>query len=457
MFFKLCILLSIASLLPAQEKSDLERVLERLDRLEQDNRALAAEVHALRDELAASRVTPPETSPPPAAATPQAPTLEERVAVNESRVDELAQTKVEASQRFPIKLNGTLLFNTFLNGLDNGGQEYPTTASLSTNRGVAGATLSQTLIGLTFDGPHIFGGGRVNGTLDMDLWGGTSSSLNHLMRMRVATIDLEWKNQTLTVGQDKPIISPRDPTSLAQVAVSPLTGAGNLWLWQPQVRFEQRFSMGSSAGVRAQAGVYETSEPTSGVPTEYAGTVAPARPAAEARVEFWRKWGDTRRVEIAGGYHTSRSHVAGASLPSNLYTADWLLQPVRKFQVTGMFFQGQDAAGLGGIRQGFTVFNDGRAVPVGVLGGWAQLTYLATSRLSFNTYGGEEDDRAADLLAGAIHRNFVYAGNAIYRFAPNVMLAVEASQTRTSYLGSISPGFLLRVNNHYDLALGYLF
>jgi hypothetical protein len=40
----------------------------------------------------------------------------------------------------------------------------------------------------------------------------------------------------------------------------------------------------------------------------------------------------------------------------------------------------------------------------------------------------------------------------MYKLAPNVLAALEASQTRMEYLGS-----LLRLNNHYDLALAYLF
>ena len=90
--------------------------------------------------------------------------------------------------------------------------------------------MSQSIIGLRFQGPRVLGG-QVRGSLDLDLWGGTASSLNHLVRMRVASLEVDWKNSTLMVGQDKPLIAPRDPDSLAQVAFSPLTAAGNLWLW----------------------------------------------------------------------------------------------------------------------------------------------------------------------------------------------------------------------------------
>jgi hypothetical protein len=40
----------------------------------------------------------------------------------------------------------------------------------------------------------------------------------------------------------------------------------------------------------------------------------------------------------------------------------------------------------------------------------------------------------------------------MYRLAPNILGAFEYSQTRTTYLGIGT-----RLNNHYDLALAYLF
>jgi hypothetical protein len=443
------------TLLLAQQKSDLQQVLDRLDRIEQENRDLAEQVRALRAELGAARASEPERAalagiPAPPAAPPP---LAEKVAVNENRIAEQAQTKVEASQKLPIVLTGMVLFNSFLNGRANGGSEYPTIASITSNSTAGGATLSQSVVGLKFQGPQIFGGGQISGSAFLDAWGGTTSSLNHLIRLRTATVQIDWKNTTVLVGQDKPIVSPREPNSLAQVAVSPLTGAGNLWLWSPQVRVDQRFAFGSQAGLTAQLGVYETSEPSyfarGGDNTGIAST---PRPALEGRFELWRKFGESARIEVAPGFHDSTSHAGGFSAPSHLFTVDWLIQPVSKIQFTGMFFTGENAAGLGGLRQGFTIFNDIRAVPVGATGDWAQLSILATKRLTFNIFGGQENDNIANLLNGDIHTNSMYAGNAIYRLGSNVLLGAEVSQVRTNY-------FLLpsRLNNHYDLSLAYLF
>jgi hypothetical protein len=129
-----------------------------------------------------------------------------------------------------------------------------------------------------------------------------------------------------------------------------------------------------------------------------------------------------------------------------------LLQPCSKVEFSGAFFNGRNPAGLGSLGQGFTFINSYRAVPVEAAGGWGQLSWIATNRLSFNVYGGQESDRPADLVRGEITRNRAYAANLIYHIGQNVLAGLEASQVRTMYLGSGN-----RLNNHYDVGLAYLF
>ncbi len=448
------VLLLAPLILEAQERSDLRQIMDRLDRLERENQTLADQVRALRSELATSRGAQAASPAISATAEPAPITapIEERIAVVEQRTQDLSQSKVEASQRLPVTLTGMVLFNAYLNGGASGGFQAPLVASLSDSVSRGAASLSQSIIGLRFQGPRILGGGQVKGTFDMDLWGGTASSLNHLVRLRVATVRVDWKNSSIIVGQDKPIIAPRDPDSLSQVAFSPLTSAGNLWLWQPQARFEQRFALGENAGIRAQAGVYQTSEPLASAGPEYQNTLATSRPALQGRFELWRKSGSGARIEIAPGFHASQTHVGNLSIPSRLFTMDWLIQPVPKLQFTGTFFNGRNTAGVGGLRQGFTIINDYRYSAIRAKGGWAQLSYLATNRLTFNLYGGQESNQTADLLRGQIARNFSYAANVRYRIGSNVLIGAEANQVRTNYFGGP-----LRLVNHYDLALAYLF
>ncbi|HVY92426.1 MAG TPA: hypothetical protein VHA14_06755 [Bryobacteraceae bacterium] len=437
----------------AQAAPDMQRVMERLDRLEQQNAELLSEIRELRQEIAAAHPAaaaaaapaPPQTA---AETPPSAPTTEERLDVLESRTQDLAQTRVQTSQRMPVSLTGMMLFNAFHNGGFGGGGEVPVTAQLNESAASTAATFRQTVIGLKFYGPDLPGGGKASGSAYFDFWGGSSAPGNNLFRVRLATIDLAWKNYTITVGQDKPIVSPREPMSLAQVGLAPLTGAGNLWDWQPQIRVERRFGS-DTAGRRAQAGIYETSEVAPA--TAPAVTLERQRPGYEGRFLFFRG-SENRRIEFAPGVHLSTTHVNGQNIDSRLATMDWLIKPSSFFEISGAWFHGTNDAGLGAMRQGFTVLPGGQIIAVHATGGWSQLSLFPTSRISFHFFGGEEEDRASDLVANSVRRNISYAGNIVYKLAPNILAALEASQTRTDY---ISSG--LRRNNHYDLALAYLF
>jgi len=448
-------LLAVLIPLPAapQTSPDMQKILERLDKLEGENQKLLDEIRQLRGELRGAGNPDRPGTPLPEASNiaPTAPPANERLDVQENRTAELEQSKVSTSQRFPISLTGMLLFNAFANGRSSGGAQYPVVASLNPSAATDGASVRQTIIGLKFNGPDLPGGGKASGSIYMDFFDGTSLPGSSLFRIRTASLDLTWKNFTFSVGQDKPIISPRDPSSFAQVGVSPLTAAGNLWDWNPQVRVERRFSFGENTGLKAQAGVYETIENYSAtLPPQYSGTLERSRPAYQGRFEFFH--GDTnRRIEIAPGFSVGNTHVAGASVPSRIASLDWLFRPFPLLEFSGEAFNGQDVAGLGAL-PGFDILPSDGVIAVHSHGEWGQIALFPAPRLSFHVYAGEQYNRASDIAPSGIQRNFVYAGNVMYKLAPNVMAALEASQARTEYLGS-----LLRLNNHYDLALAYLF
>src|SRR5450755_3047026 len=226
-------------LLAAQTATpDLRQILDRLDRLEKQNQSLGEEVRQLRQELADARGQPePKPAPP----------LEERVAVSESRVEELAQSKVEAAQRFPIRVTGMALFNGFLNSKGSGGQQYPTFAWLG-RQASGGGSFYQTTLGLEYSGPQTFLGGNIHGSVYMDFAGGSGSPLDLGFRLRTGEIEIDWANRSIMAGLESPIFAPREPASLAQVEFAPLSGAGNLWLWIPQVRFEQKIRFTDRSG-----------------------------------------------------------------------------------------------------------------------------------------------------------------------------------------------------------------
>ena len=458
---------------------DWRRVVERLERLEEQNKQLLSEVRALRDELSGKMGTPPsgQSVPLPPAGEgvgtgtlasgqsvplPPAgegvgvaapPPLAERVEVLEQRAADHEQSKLDSEHRLPVQLSGMLLFNAFVNGRNAGGNQMPLVASLTPDPSpVNGGTFRQSILGFKFQGPKIFAGGEVTGSFSLDLFGGSGVPLNQALRLRVATVDLNWTNTTLSVAHDKPLMAPREPVSLAQMGVSPLTAAGNLWFWQPQIRIEQRFHFGEFSGLRAQMGVIQTNDAAATTPAEYQNTLANTRPGLEGRFELWRQFRNGGRIEIAPGFHLSNTHVAGQIVPSRVYSVDWLIRPFTRVDLTGTWFYNQNSTILGGLRPGLLFLPNGVVRPVIGSAEWAQLTIRATSRATFNFYGGQASNHASDVRVGSLLNNRTWAGNIIYKLGTNVLASFEVYQARSLYVD-----FGRRLVPHYDLALAYLF
>jgi hypothetical protein len=352
-----------------------------------------------------------------------------------------------------------VLINGFYNGRNSQAMDYPATARPAADRIRSGATMAQSVIGLEFQAPDAIMGGRFRGSFLVDMASGDGTPLNMQARLRTASIEGQWKTRALLVGQEKPIFAPREPNSLARVSTSPLASAGNLWMWRPQVRFEQRIRLGSAQELRAQIGVSQTREDLGVIPAQFLASLEPKRPALEGNFRFSRRFGEFRRIEIAPGFHSSNTHVAGASVPSSVYSVDWFWNPVRQLEFTGTAFTGKNLAKFGGLgnAQGFTILTprpgETRVIPVRGRGGWAQVTWLATSRLSFNFFSGQHDSYNRDLVAPTVvGKNLANGVNSFYRVAPNVITGIEVSQVRTWYLGGQRP-----LNNHYDVYVGYLF
>ncbi|MBV9295800.1 MAG: hypothetical protein JO145_09520 [Acidobacteriaceae bacterium] len=417
----------------------LARILDRLDALERQNQALISEVQALREEL--------EKSKPAVSSENQ--NLEDRVDVAEQRIKEHAQTKVESSQRFPLTLNGMLLFDAFLNaGQQTYGGPYGYAQQDSAS---AGATLGQSILGLDFRGPLLPGGGQVHGSLSMDFY--SRAGGYDIFRLRQGTVSFDWKRRSITFGQDKSLIAPLQPTSFARVGIPPLDGAGNLWLWRPQVRYEERIPLPANTQASLQIGILQTDESyLTPILPAYALPIQPSRPAFQARVAVAHQWGDQSRFAASLGFHSSSTHVLGESIDSRVVSADFVVKPLPQLELSGTVFRGENFSNIGGGSPGVTVTDDDTVIPVRGAGGWLQIALPVTPRLTFDLYAGRQLNNARDLLPYEIARTLTYASNVLYRISPNVVLGLEASQSRLDYLQEHQV-----LSNRYDATVAYLF
>jgi hypothetical protein len=430
---------------------------------------LKVEIGRLQSAIADSKA---QTAP---AAKSLAPTtderlskLEEQVEVNSAQIKEHAQTKIESDSRFRVRLHGMVLANTYLNTSDISlrssptGAPAPSTPPVVSRRNV-GATLRQTTLGLAMSGPRA-GGARLSAETEFDFYGGAfgdyEGNVLGALRLRTASMNLDWERASLVAGLRQPMISPLNPSSLAAVWQAPFAEAGNLWQWRPQLILEHRLAAGESSEVILQGGLMTT------IGEFIESVVVEGGLNYQGRIAFRRRLDDDHRIEFGlGGFAGRRSFPLKRRLTAYAISADWLLPFGPRFELSGeaYFGRGNNLAQQGGSRADSVYALSGplsRATTtvrgVHTAGGWTQLTFKARRDLDFNFAFGAEDPRNRDLFDGALapatrFANRVASANFIYQLRSNFLISLEYRRLLSDYLAE------RRRSDHYNLAFGYTF
>ncbi|HEY9125864.1 MAG TPA: hypothetical protein VIM62_02000, partial [Acidobacteriaceae bacterium] len=145
-----------------QQVQQLTDALTKTERqLEQSQRELEElrnQLAAMKLQLAAQGIGEPEQHKSPEQTTSIPSTdenLSERLSVAESEIATHEQSKVETDSKYPIKISGMLLFNSFVN---TSAVNLPATPTLALGGGGStGASIRQTILGFDARGPHLFG------------------------------------------------------------------------------------------------------------------------------------------------------------------------------------------------------------------------------------------------------------------------------------------------------------
>lgn len=429
-------------------------------------------------ETASSAVTP-SAAVQPAQSRPDDPTtlaerldhLQEQTDVNAAQIREHAQTKVESDSRYRIRLSGMVLVNAFYNSDDSTLTDVPLTARPSgaiAQRHNIGATLRQTRIGFLFEGPRLsqrLGEARLSAEAEFDFWGGTSGRIpgdvNGSFRIVTASARLDWERSSLIVGQRPPLISPRNPTSLAAVWFPAMTYSGNLWQWIPQINAEHRIRLKpTSTELVVQGGMLIS-------PGDLVqGLVIEGRPGYQSRMVLRHSLDTDRVLEFGlGGYFHRRSFPFAQHVDAYAVTSDWQVPLGTRFELSGEAYFGR-AISLsegGGSRIDDLFIVSGptgnRATSIrGVhsAGGWLQLAARARPNLDFNFAYGQNDPRNHDLREGwrsteIIFKNQAASANLIWALRQNFLVSLEYRRLWTRYTAEH------RTNNHVNLAFGYIF
>ena len=387
---------------------------------------------------------PASSAQPPQTIDPQA-SLE----ILRTQVAELAQIKVESESRMPIKVFGTILTNVFANSAAPNWLDAPNIVNVPPADGHQGsfsASLRQTRVGATIDGPTL-NGVRANGTVVIDFFGGipgfATGQVMGLPRLLVAFARFEGRRTAVEVGQDQMILAPVDPTSLASSAFPALFRSGNLYLRTPQARIEQMLGAHVKVvgGIVAPIGGDVPGEDYRFVPQAFGGERS-QRPGVQARIAALAGDRETSRfadVGVSGHYGWERR---SAGLMKSVASAvdfsvrrDWI-------GAAGEFFVGENADAFGG----------GTGLDARTRGGWAEIQFHPAERLSFAAGAGMDRLRGDPPPTVPRHRNRSAYGTTIFSLTPEVQASFEYHWLATQ------PGSgAERRNHHFDLALAYKF
>src|SRR5215470_8908616 len=289
---------------------------------------LRRSVEELRHQLMPGHVLEPA---PASAGEPSAAAADQDVGFLAAKIGELHQDKVESASKYPVKISGLVLFNSYWNKGILDIQDLPNLALPSFPGAPApsvGATLRQTTLGVSATGPKLFGA-RSSAEAEIDFAGGSPTTAYGvtagLLRLRTAKVSLDWTNTTLSFGQDKLFFSPLSPTSYATVLEPAMAWSGNLWVWTPEIELEHRVDLGERSSLVLQGGVldplteeippFQGREPTAGE--------ASRAPALGGRVAIDRASASSLPFTLGvGGYYTRQRYPGFDEIDSWTFNTD---------------------------------------------------------------------------------------------------------------------------------------
>ena len=257
----------------------------------------------------------------------------------------------------------------------------------------------------------------------------------------------------LLVGQESPPIAGVSPSSLASIGFPDFAGAGNLWLWIPQVRLSADLAP-SSAGLRIGAEVAALA-PTSGEPqgtfiTQPDMAERSGRPFFQGRVRGRWGQGDLLGELSVGGHYGWILDTSGNRVPSKALALSVWTPLGSRLDFRAEAFTGQALAGLGGGGIGQNMVLDG--VPVQAVGGWAQLNLRPSESWEIGGGAGIDDPDDDDLGDPSRLRNVAVEGHLTWRRLPAVV-GIEVRHLRTRYRAPVDD----LSATHVNLGMGFEF
>lgn len=325
-------------------------------------------------------------------------------------------------------------------------------------------------LGLNLFGPDV-GNWKTTGKIEMDFYGGGGSANSYTPRMRLAYVDAAHSSGlSVRAGQDWDTFCEIAPRI---VNFAFLADVGALGLRRPQARVTQEIKVAENTKLVLKVAAAQTVGQDldgggfdDGSDADY--------PTAQWNVALHQKLWTEKSARIAFSGHYGQETLDGVTKSVATNAAGVITETTRVTANDATDYDTWSAQGsiflpltqclavqanvwngvnldtyYGGIGQGV---NAALGTEIESVGGYAQLLYDPTDKLSFGLGYSVDDPEDEDLSAGMRSKNEMYLFNVAYKFTAALTGMAEYSQMITDYLDGEDVA-----NDRVQLAMKYAF
>jgi hypothetical protein len=428
---------------------------------------LQQQIDALQKELGNSATQPVAASPQGRSTAQATEEMQERQAIAESQIATHEQTKVETASKYPLRLNGLILFNGFINTHRVDDVIDPTYALAGD--GSTGFSVRQTILGFEATGPHLLGAAS-HADLHIDFFANGSQQTYGaagILRLRTVHASLAWDQTEAFFALDRSLLAPNVPTSLVSTAQPNLSWSGDLWTWNPQIGVRQRIPLTSSRRLELAGALIDAQDPLLPNATSTSTVTRAERsrwPGLEGRVGYASGQENEGTALGVGGYFSPHRTSDGYRFNAWAISGDLQLPLGRFLQLTSNVYRGAGLGGLGGggyVDYFYPAGTHDVAQALNDAGGWAQLKYRRSERFQLNGGYGIDNPFSADVHSSitgpvvsytGLAKNRAAFGNVIVSPSRYLEFSLEYRRIWSSYVNSG-----MRLSDAIGLAAGYRF
>ncbi len=386
---------------PGMASDDVIRTLtERLDKLEQENAELRAEINAIKGQVEGVKKE----------------TRDSKTMGGEESEGNLIVNKPPVQIEVYGMIKTDMIYNDSQAG--ESGSQAPSESEGARDNDEFLFNARDSRIGLNFIGPKIFDDGEMKGKIEFDFNGSSDDhSTSSQPRFRHVYAQASFPNWSLLAGQTNAFFSPYNPTTLT---VYSMRRKGNVGYRHAQLRLTNMWENIPGGDLKTDVGLIETDDlnADAGSP-DFVGYITYTTELLDRPLE----------IGVGGLYgQADISSTVDKNVDIWAVTGHIKYQPLDEWQLLTEFFKGAGLTSYRGLGPSeVTNASDETAKAIAGSGGWVQIKYNPNDKWEINNTYGIEDIKTTLGAADTTTWDYQYSHlhNVFYKITNNVSVGLE--------------------------------